>query len=162
MSKALNAFYAAGRAIGLAEIGAPADVSIRDVPSMNPLQVAATVAGGHFRVGLPVVSDTGGEYILPLIAASESVKAAVARADVRPNQAALERLVGGSVIEIARHIRALADATSPDNARERSDQVAERAGALVKWRWHAIKKLAEMLRTRRALSDAEVRSLIGA
>ena len=161
MSKALNAFYAAGRAIGLAEIGAPADVSIRDIPSMSPIQVATTVAGGHFRVDLPVVSDTGDE-VLPLIAGSEAVKSAVSRGDVRPDRAALERLVGGSVIEIARHIRALADATSPDIARERSDQVAERAGALVKWRWHAIKKLAEMLRTRRALSDAEVRSLIGA
>jgi hypothetical protein len=40
--ESLSAFYAAGKALGLVEIGAAADVSLADAPTISALQVAAT------------------------------------------------------------------------------------------------------------------------
>jgi hypothetical protein len=59
------------------------NVALRDVPSMTPMQVAATVIGGSFRVDLPEVSINGAE-LLALIAGSEAVKTP----DRRPNERA--------------------------------------------------------------------------
>ena len=157
--KALNAFYQSGRAIGLCEIGARADISLSGAPGMSPFQVAATIAGASFRVDLPPVKSE--DDLMPVLCASEALQQAVKRGAVKSNQAALERIVGGAVIEASRHIMALKHISSSEIARERSTQVAERAAELVKWKWHSIKKLAAELRTRRSLSDCDVRSLIG-
>jgi hypothetical protein len=88
--KPLQAYFAAGKAIALADLGLAADVSL-GAPSMTPWQVAATVIGGSFRVDLPEVSVNGAE-LLALIAGSEAVKQAVARKNLAAGSASPTRL----------------------------------------------------------------------
>jgi hypothetical protein len=96
------------------------------------------------------VSVNGAE-LLALIAGSEAVKQAVARGDIRPDKAKLERMIGGAIIEATRRITALADCTSNNDARRIGDRMNERAVNLVKWKWHTL-RMKLMRRPRRPIN----------
>jgi hypothetical protein len=102
--KPLQSFYAAGKALALAELGTDAGVTLRDMPSMTALQVITTVAGGHFKVDLPTVSETGHE-LFPIVAGSIAIEQAAKRGEIKIDKAALERAIGGCIIECTRMSR---------------------------------------------------------
>jgi hypothetical protein len=63
MSKILNSYFAAGKALALLEIGQCADESRWEAPSMTPKQAHDICPGGTLNVDLPFVSDSGLELL---------------------------------------------------------------------------------------------------
>jgi hypothetical protein len=154
----LSSWYAAGRAIGLLEIGKAADVDARDTPSAT-IDRVRNVA--DYMTDLPTVQADGSD-LLPLIAGTEAVARAVKTGAVRVKRRDTERLISGATIEQARTIRALANNVGDDVARKLGDAINERATALVTWRWHVVKHLAAAIAKRRSMSGAEVAAFLKA
>jgi hypothetical protein len=59
------AYFAAGRAIGLLEVGLPADIALTDAPLMRPQKAAKILRAGKAIAGVPTIQvDENAEQIL--------------------------------------------------------------------------------------------------
>lgn len=149
------AYYAAGRALALANVGLPLEtLSLSDAPSMSPSKMRKIMAGVS-NAPAPRAPNNAETELLPRLTGA----AAALRFCGDINKAA-PKLGAGILVETLGILGPLALSTSESEAVRIKNEFSARATQLVTWRWHAIERLANALLRCGTLAGTEIAELI--
>lgn len=150
-NRAAAAYYEAGRAVALKELGAPVGTaSVDNAPRLRPASLRKIV-GRNLQELPPVAGDAETELFSRVVGVVAMERSGIA----------LDRkLKAGIFLETLRFIHALPG--DDENRANATGAVTDRARKLVTWRWHAIEHLAKALLAQRTIPGEEVAALLNA
>lgn len=150
------AYYAAGRALALSDIGLPVEaLALSGAPSMTRSKMRKIMSGRSNEPPPRAPNNTEVELLPRLVGAAAALRHC--GGDIKK---AAPELGAGILVETSGIIGALALATSEAEAKETVRELDARATQLITWRWHAIERLANALLRRRTLAGAEIAELL--